>query len=310
MANNSYIGSMLAVKEAAGGGQKYGWEGFQENLKSLGEQLGTLAMEQRKRKQDMEDAFNTVMIKSKAEQMARQGDPMYKIFQGVAERMAGGKGTPPTNGETEDTEQIMGTGEDYQFKPSFTFGEGGKMSMSVSSELSPEAQLRGKIKETKEIKRAQLTEEINVKREQYKNDLNNFLAIDDVLHQSRGEGFGRFKAGSEMVLKGIGQKGKLGQAVGAYDAVSKRLRVQLVRAAGDVGNINIVEQEAAEKLIPSKFDSKQTADIKRAYLIEISKAIDSGEESLVKQTLDKIGVGYTEIKKEQSSKEDFSYLWE
>jgi hypothetical protein len=135
---------------------------------------------------------------------------------------------------------------------------------------------------------AQQNKDIGVqdtKRKIYKKDLETFLAIDDVLQEARGEGLGRFKAGAKMSFEGFKQDSPLGMAVASHDAAKKRLRVQLVRAAGDVGNINIVEQKAAEMLISDKWDAKGTAKIKRAYLEQIGKAIDNNDANLVKETI-------------------------
>lgn len=270
------------------------WSALNENLRSGFSGLADYARQEKAKT----DAFQALIFKAAIEQKFKER-AMQNLFNQYKQM---GFGTSPRQSEgsvmpgTEPT--IEPVKNDYSLVPT------GDPDKPFKFELSPQAQLRQKETEAKVIKKAQLTEELNVKRQQYKVDLNNFLAIDDILHQARGEGAGRFGAGFGMSLKGITQSSKLGQAVGAYDAVSKRLRVQLVRAAGDVGNINIVEQQAAEKLIPSKFDSKKTADIKRAYLMEISKAIDSQDPSLVKETLDKIGVDYTE------SKKDYNYLWE
>lgn len=127
--------------------------------------------------------------------------------------------------------------------------------------------------------------EANTKRETYTKDLESFFAVDDVLQDARGKGLGRFDAGIGMVWDGIKQDSPLGRAVAAHDAARKRLRVQLVRAAGDVGNINVVEQKAAEQMLPTLWDDAQTAELKRAYLKDIGKAINSGDGSEVKRVI-------------------------
>lgn len=275
------------------------WNAFNVNIGDIGSALAGRAREEKAK----QDAFSALIFKSvidqKMKEMAMQRN--LKMLQGM------GFGLPtqrPEDSVMPGTEPTSGQ-QNYQTIVEPRMGEEGGISFGFKKELTPQAQLKQKEQETKIVRRATLTEEMNVKRAAYKKDLDNFLAIDDILHQARGEGAGRFGAGFGMSLKGVTQKSKLGQAVGAYDAVSKRLRVQLVRAAGDVGNINIVEQQAAEKLIPSKFDSKQTAEIKRSYLKEISKAIDNQDPSLVKVTLDKLGVDYTE-----NIKKSYSNLWE
>jgi hypothetical protein len=127
----------------------------------------------------------------------------------------------------------------------------------------------------------------DTKRAIYKEDLDTFLSIDNVLHEARGKGLGRFDAGLGMKWEGIKQDSNLGRAVATHDAARKRLRVQLVRAAGDVGNINIVEQKAAEQMIPTEFDDYETAELKRAYLKDIGSAINSGDGKEVKSIVNK-----------------------
>jgi hypothetical protein len=125
----------------------------------------------------------------------------------------------------------------------------------------------------------------NVKREIYSKDLTTFFAVDDVLQQARGQGLGRLTAGGKMTWAGIKQDTPLGQAVASHEAARKRLRVQLVRAAGDVGNINIVEQKAAEMMIPTQWDAADTATLKRAYLQQIGQAINSNNGNAVKDVI-------------------------
>jgi len=63
--------------------------------------------------------------------------------------------------------------------------------------------------------------------------------------------------------------------------------VQLVRAAGDVGNINIVEQKAAEMMIPTQWDTAETATLKRAYLQELGRAINNNDANYLKDVIGK-----------------------
>lgn len=121
--------------------------------------------------------------------------------------------------------------------------------------------------------------ELNQKREVYRKDLGSFLAIDEMI--PRGEGFHRFNEGMKSYLEAIGQDTARGKATAVHDAAAKRLRVQLVRAAGDVGNINVVEQQAAEQLIPSIWDSEDVAKTKRAYLRQVGEGIDSNNGDMV-----------------------------
>jgi hypothetical protein len=151
-----------------------------------------------------------------------------------------------------------------------------------------------KVEEQKALAQPRVDEQVqkdiasqNLKRSIYGKDLQNFMAIDNILHESRGSGTQRIKAGLDMSVQGFKQDSTLGRAVAAHDAASKRLRVQLVRAAGDVGPINIVEQKAAELLVPSRYDDKGTAEIKRAYLKDFAQAINSEEPSHVKSVIER-----------------------
>ncbi len=197
--------------------------------------------------------------------------------------------------ETEQIRQVMGGGqgaggyslEDVKIGP-FSFKR---------PRTQPEIQQEADIEATKRT--AAKTAEANIARKIYSKDLDNFLAVDDVLQKVRGTGEGRFQAGINMTIQGITQKTPLGRAVAQHDAAVKRLRVQLVRAAGDVGNLNIVEQKAAEKLIPTKFDDAGTATLKRTYLKELTKAIDNNDESGVRNLVN--NWQETEITKQESS---------
>lgn len=140
--------------------------------------------------------------------------------------------------------------------------------------------VRSKMREAKQ----RTTKEFKGKKA-LREELDSFFALDDVIQKERGTGLGRLAAGGMLKAKGFIQGDPTGRAVAAHDAASKRLRVKLVRAAGDVGNLNIVEQEAAEKIIPLPFDDAQTARIKRAFLESMVEGIDSNDSNLVKRTV-------------------------
>lgn len=134
-----------------------------------------------------------------------------------------------------------------------------------------------------EIKAKKIAE-TNFKRQVFANDLESFLEVDNQL--KRGTGFhGRIVAGLKSKVAALDQSTAEGFAVATHQSARKRLRVQLVRAAGDVGNINIVEQQAAEEMIPREFDAQGTADIKRAFLKQLGKAVDDNSENEVKKVL-------------------------
>ena len=130
------------------------------------------------------------------------------------------------------------------------------------------------VKKTEATKKA----EKNLNRDELRKELGDFFLLDDLVPRVDGGYIERTIQGIQNVATGANQNDSTGYALAAHDGVRKRLRVKLVRAAGDVGNMNIVEQEAAEQIIPTKWDSKGTAALKRAYLAESAKAIGSMEE--------------------------------
>lgn len=157
-----------------------------------------------------------------------------------------------------------------------------------------------KARATGETKRA----EFNVKKEQLRDDLTSFFAVDDLIDRAKGGLVDTKTAAFNTWWKSVDQPvdpvtgipDPKGAAANVHNAASKRLRVQLVRAAGDVGNINIIEQEAAEKLIPRWDDSVSTANLKRAYLKQIAKAVGSKDKNEVIRILEEAGVGFVERK--------------
>lgn len=125
-------------------------------------------------------------------------------------------------------------------------------------------------------------------------DTDIFIDVDKSI--PRGKGFGRFLEGAKSTFAGVRQaEGDIvGTAVATHNALSKRLRVSLVRAAGDVGNINIVEQEAAEKILPGIFDSEEVARTKRTLLKQLSKAVEDRDANAMKAIFKKAGVNFTD----------------
>jgi len=121
--------------------------------------------------------------------------------------------------------------------------------------------------------------DINLKRKQLSKELGNFFVIDDEIE--RGVGFiGRMKAGLSTKFASLDQSTLKGFSAAAHEGAVKRLRVMLVRAAGDVGNISRVEQEAAEQIVPSFFDAEGTAKIKRAFLKEASSIVQRDDQDM------------------------------
>lgn len=162
-----------------------------------------------------------------------------------------------------------------------------RVEMEVAQEFQKAKEERGeKVQERREKRKIQQKLQTATK------DINDFLTLDEQI--PRGKGIERFTTGLSSLAEGIKQEGSVGKAVAAHQALSKRLRVSLVRAAGDVGNINIVEQEAAEKIIPGIFDSDEVVEVKRTFLKQLSKATENRDPEVMRQLFNAAGVNFTE----------------
>lgn len=129
------------------------------------------------------------------------------------------------------------------------------------------------------------TTEKKVQANKLAKDLENYFAIGDLLPTE--EGIARYRKGFELFGKRIGQSDIIGAAAADLDALNKRLRVRIVKYNGDVGNINIVEQKAAEKVLYFLNDSTKLRALKKAYLIDLTAATMSGDGGAVRQLIDK-----------------------
>ena len=140
------------------------------------------------------------------------------------------------------------------------------------------------IKQTKEASvKATKEAEDAIKKEQLKKDLGVYFEIGELI--PTGEGLERFKVGMENFAQSITQKTPVGVASERLKSMNKRLRVTLVRAAGDVGNLNIVEQAAAEQLLYKLDDSTQTRALKKAVLQDLTRAIKDKNTTRVKMLI-------------------------
>ncbi len=128
--------------------------------------------------------------------------------------------------------------------------------------------------------RARSTEEQRLKKAQLRQDLDVYAEIADLI--PTGEGAQRFVTGVQNFAQGITQETPTGIAVAELSALNKRLRVSLVRAAGDVGNINIVEQKAAGELLFKLSDSTGLRRLKMAVLRDLTRAINAKDAGAVK----------------------------
>lgn len=159
----------------------------------------------------------------------------------------------------------------------------GKNPLTGESVAETEAQAAA-LKETATVK-ARKEAELNIRQEEFSGSLENYLTIGDLLPTE--EGLSRFKKGFELFGKSIGQSDVVGAAAADLQKINKQLRVKLVRQAGDVGNLNIVEQLAAEQLLFNLSDSTQLRALKRAYLVDLNRNTIDKSPSQVKQLISK-----------------------
>lgn len=126
---------------------------------------------------------------------------------------------------------------------------------------------------------------INLKKKELAKELSDYFAVGDSLPTA--EGMGRFAQGAELYAGSIFQSDPQGALAAQLKGLNKRLRVKLVRAAGDVGNLNIVEQDAAERLLYNFSDSTSLRTLKRAFLMDLTKAVDDNSPMEIKNVISK-----------------------
>ncbi len=123
----------------------------------------------------------------------------------------------------------------------------------------------------------------DIKIQNLRNDLDTYFEVAKLI--PTGQGIKRFSVGLTNMYKALEQGDPRGVAAAQLNALNKRLRVSLVRAAGDVGNLNIVEQEAAEKLLFKFNDSTELRRLKSATLRDLTRSIKQGNSTLVKNII-------------------------
>lgn len=229
-------------------------EFFQEQAKNQREVGEKIALERYK---GMVDGSNKVL-----DRMAEQGGftpQSLQDYKSLAEQEARqASGLDGVESRINSNTQTIGN-------ESNNFNDVMNKPMKSKADLEGEAAMSKKLNE-RNLNRAELSKE-----------LNDFFLVDDQIKRT-DEGFvGRIMQGVGSTAAGLDQSTAEGFSIATHDALKKRLRVRLVRAAGDVGNINIVEQTAAEQIIPGKWDSKGTAKLKRAFLKKASEALSSKE---------------------------------
>jgi hypothetical protein len=129
----------------------------------------------------------------------------------------------------------------------------------------------------------------NIKREDARSKLNDFMEVDNILDEARSEGglIGRTAAGASMWWKGMNQSTPLGMAVKQHDALRGNLALAMNRAFGDVGPVREDERKIAMEMLPLKSDSKGLAQLKRSYLDEIFKSFDDKDQEGFKSVIKK-----------------------
>lgn len=126
----------------------------------------------------------------------------------------------------------------------------------------------------------------DVKKEGARKEIDNYFAIDDLIQSSRGTGLDRIEKGLNLKVEGFKQETPVGRAQAQLSTARKNLRVTIARIK-DVGNLSATEQQAADNLIPTDFDSQEVRNLKKAYLEDISSAADSGDLQSVKDVLNR-----------------------
>jgi len=129
-----------------------------------------------------------------------------------------------------------------------------------------------------------------------KKALDNFFALDDMIQ--RGIGMGRFAAGTKTKLSALNQGSVMGGIAAARQGAVLNLRTFIARLK-DVGNLNQNEQEAAQQLIPSEWDSEGTKQIRKAYLYDLMDAYNNGDGNRVEDIIK----SWMKDKKVKSSKQ-------
>jgi len=145
----------------------------------------------------------------------------------------------------------------------------------------------GKIKPTIKEKETERREaEMDVKLKELNTTLNDiYFPVADLLPTANG--MGRWVNALRLKGKSLAPKDVEGTAAAALDNLNKRLRVTLVRAAGDVGNINIMEQLAAEQLLYKLNDTDKLREVKKATLQDLTRAINKRDKSAVRNVISK-----------------------
>tara|TARA_Y100000310_G_scaffold321001_1_gene378044 strand:- start:102 stop:1085 length:984 start_codon:yes stop_codon:yes gene_type:complete len=190
-------------------------------------------------------------------------------------------------GEETERKTVEPTGRDDTGRGTFTLdGQNIRLksvsgdTVSFESVKSPEALAKEKTAQVVATK----TAEKDVSLKELRDTLDDvYFPVADLLPTK--DGFARWLNAAQLKYKGLKQEDAVGFASAQLQNLNKRLRVTLVRAAGDVGNINIVEQLAAEQLLYNLDDSTGLRSLKKATLLDLSRAVNDRDESAVKNII-------------------------
>lgn len=166
---------------------------------------------------------------------------------------------------------------------------GGVTMKPVKTEKEKQEELQDVVEKQKATTAATKEAERQAKLVQLRSDINNvYFPVANNIPTINGSWIDRKKFAAELWLKGKNEQGTpVGAMVTQLDSLNKRLRVTLVRAAGDVGNLNIVEQKAAEELLFRLDDSTSVRELKKAVLQDLAAGVQTGDSSYVKKLIDK-----------------------
>jgi hypothetical protein len=135
---------------------------------------------------------------------------------------------------------------------------------------------------------AKKTAEINLVRDQFNKQLDNYLGfVSAVPTSGKGGAWERLLHTADLNLRSINQTDVVGNAFNQMKNMSGSLTPMMRRLSGDVGNATEWEQLTSQKLLVDGTESDQLREFKVATLRDFSEAVNSNEPSRVKSVLQK-----------------------
>ena len=174
-----------------------------------------------------------------------------------------------TEGKRE-TRGIVKALEGDQGVPELTgITEAGRTYNVPTSETAFQQKLAREVERKKALTKAEKGGTMESKVRELDTQLDLYFQILDVL--PAGEGHDRFIVGTQNLGKAFTQNTPEGVAQAYIMDLNKKLRVDIAKLK-DVGNLAVVEQQAAEKLLVGPFDSAGLRAVKKGYLKDLVSA--------------------------------------